>query len=393
MPRVELEPALEEPSYEELVQKRLKAEARRAQILAVARAAGIVAFVTLLAVGLLYYAQWKTGFQGSRFVYSFVFECDPANDNQIIELLTVRNTGNVCAEGFHIEIHNTGEQILEAQSEWPNQEIEPEIPLEVSNTKIRVPPFPLDANATYTLRMVLANYVSTDVAKVRDIVSAQEGSMTIAAQNALPGQPQRERLEVGFPELQTYTVQDSDTLEDIASRFGVSIDELLVINPSLDPLSDRRVVPGQNLVIQRAECGPPTIASTRPFGGWTTVGYHVVRPGEDLYCIGRGYGVDPWSIATHNGILNPRSTYPGQVLAIPNAYAWIGPGPTCPPQYSSPYPYPCTCAAYHTVASGERLYDISLNYGVSIWKIADCNGILNLNYFRAGDVLCIPAAE
>jgi len=25
-----------------------------------------------------------------------------------------------------------------------------------------------------------------------------------------------------------------------------------------------------------------------------------------------------------------------------------------------------------------------------MWRIAECNGIYNLNYIRAGDVLCIP---
>jgi hypothetical protein len=39
---------------------------------------------------------------------------------------------------------------------------------------------------------------------------------------------------------------------------------------------------------------------------------------------------------------------------------------------------------------GETLTGISLWYGVSMWHIAECNGIYNLNYIRSGDVLCIP---
>lgn len=119
--------------------------------------------------------------------------------------------------------------------------------------------------------------------------------------------------------------------------------------------------------------------------------YHVVRPGETVFCIARAYGVDPWAIVAQNGIVNPNTVYPGTVLAIPNVYASIPPGPTCTPQ-CPPWPgYPCTCAFYHTVVSGENLYRISLLYGVSMWRIAECNGIYNLNYIRAGDVLCIPA--
>jgi hypothetical protein len=40
---------------------------------------------------------------------------------------------------------------------------------------------------------------------------------------------------------------------------------------------------------------------------------------------------------------------------------------------------------------GENLYRISLRYGVSMWRIAQCNSIYDLNYIRVGDVLCIPA--
>jgi LysM repeat protein len=122
-----------------------------------------------------------------------------------------------------------------------------------------------------------------------------------------------------------------------------------------------------------------------------TICNHVVQSGETIYCIGRAYGVDPWAIASYNGLVNPNMIYPGQVLAIPDAYAWIPAGPTCVAQCGGPPPPSCTCASYHTIVSGENLYRISLFYGVSMWRIAECNGILNLNYIRAGDVLCIPA--
>jgi len=131
-------------------------------------------------------------------------------------------------------------------------------------------------------------------------------------------------------------------------------------------------------------------AHARP-NEWTTICYHTVKPSETIYCIARAYGVAPWAIAAHNGIANPSLVYPGQVLAIPNAYAQVPPGRTCASQCPAWPDYPCTCAYYHTVISGENLYRISLHYGVNMWHIARCNGIYNLNYIRAGDTLCIPA--
>jgi len=134
---------------------------------------------------------------------------------------------------------------------------------------------------------------------------------------------------------------------------------------------------------------PPT-AGAAP-SEWAILGYHVVQPGETLFCIGRAYGVDPWAIAAQNSIVCASCIYPGMVLAIPAAYTVLPPGPVCTPQFGDYYYYPsCTCAAYHTVALGDTLTHISLVHGVSMWRIAECNGIYNLNYIRAGDVLCIP---
>jgi spore germination protein len=110
-----------------------------------------------------------------------------------------------------------------------------------------------------------------------------------------------------------------------------------------------------------------------------TIAYHTVRPGETLFSIGRLYGVSPWAIASYNGIVNPNRIYAWQVLAIPCGYHW-GPHP----------PYPCYCRTYHTVVHGENLYRISLHYGVSMWHLARCNHIYNLNYVWAGQTLCIP---
>jgi len=118
---------------------------------------------------------------------------------------------------------------------------------------------------------------------------------------------------------------------------------------------------------------------------------HVVQPGETIYCIARAYGVSPWAIASQNGLVNPNLIYPGQVLAIPDTYQALSAGPTCVSQCPSPTPPACTCSSYHTIVTGDNLYRISLHYGVSMWRIAECNAIYNLNYIRVGDVLCIPS--
>jgi LysM repeat protein len=69
------------------------------------------------------------------------------------------------------------------------------------------------------------------------------------------------------------------------------------------------------------------------------IGRHLVKDGETLFCIARGYGVLPAAIAQANGLAAPFIVFPGQVLGIP-AVQWtdILPGPVCQPQFVSPFP-------------------------------------------------------
>jgi LysM repeat protein len=126
---------------------------------------------------------------------------------------------------------------------------------------------------------------------------------------------------------------------------------------------------------------------------WTTIGTHVVRPGETIWCIARGYGVSPTAIAAQNGLVSPSLISPGQKLLIPDVPAVLPDGPVCTRQFGDDgpsWPPDCTCECYHTVAPGSNLYRVSLQYGVGMWRIAECNRILNLNLIRAGSTLCIP---
>ena len=125
---------------------------------------------------------------------------------------------------------------------------------------------------------------------------------------------------------------------------------------------------------------------------WGIICNHVVRTGETIYSIARAYGVSPNAIAARNGIVCPNLIRVGMVLAIPNCPATLPVGPVAVRQCVAPVPTPCTCVTHHTVVAGENLFRISLSAGVSMWRIAQCNNILNLNFVRAGTVLCIPAS-
>jgi LysM repeat protein len=70
------------------------------------------------------------------------------------------------------------------------------------------------------------------------------------------------------------------------------------------------------------------------------------------------------------------------------------PPPTAPAAPAAPAPAapPAGNPVYHLVQWGETLSKIAAYYGTTVWAIAQANGILNVNYIRAGQLLLIPVA-
>ena len=103
---------------------------------------------------------------------------------------------------------------------------------------------------------------------------------------------------------QYYTVQRGDTLRTIAARFGTTWQAIAaannLANPNLIHVGNVLVIPGTGGPVQP----PPTR-------------WYVVQPGDTLMRIAARYGVDIWSIARANNILNLNVIYVGQTLAIP----------------------------------------------------------------------------
>jgi LysM repeat protein len=103
--------------------------------------------------------------------------------------------------------------------------------------------------------------------------------------------------------------------------------------------------------------------------------WHWVVRGETLFSIGRLYNVNPWAIASANGLANPNRIYVGQRLYIPAGQPYYPPG---------------RCGSTYTVQRGDTLFRIGRTYGVSAWSIARANRIYNMNYIWAGQRLFIP---
>ena len=100
---------------------------------------------------------------------------------------------------------------------------------------------------------------------------------------------------------------------------------------------------------------------------------YVVEEGDTLAEIAADHGVSTQELADANDIANPNRIYVGQVLVIPG-------------EQGSP-------DQTHTVAYGDTLGTIAWQYGTSVSRITDANGISNPNRIFPGQILVIPSGD
>ena len=108
-------------------------------------------------------------------------------------------------------------------------------------------------------------------------------------------------------ETTSYIVQPGDTLSEIASRYGTTVQELAAINHLANP---NLIFPGETLRVTTNSTVPG--AETRGTGSIT----YTVQRGNTLSQIANAYGVTVSHIVEMNDIQNPNLIYPGEKLRI-----------------------------------------------------------------------------
>jgi LysM repeat protein len=161
-----------------------------------------------------------------------------------------------------------------------------------------------------------------------------------------------------------HTVARGENLYRIGLQYGVSWLRLAQFNNISNP---NRITVGQQIRIPGP--GDPVPQPTPSPHTETT---YIVRAGDNLYRIGRIYGISWVQIAEANGLVNPNQIFVGQELKIPVEAS----GPA--PQFT------------HQVRAGETLFRISLRYGVPWSAIAEANGLESPYVIYVGQTLVIP---
>lgn len=159
-----------------------------------------------------------------------------------------------------------------------------------------------------------------------------------------------------------YTVKSGDTLSAIASRYGMTVNALVMLNGIKNA---NLIYPGQVLRVADSGAGSTvTQKATTPITSTGTQTY-TVRYGDTLSGIASRYSTSTSTLASINGISNPNWIYPGQVLRLSGG----------------------SSARSYTVRSGDTLSGIASRLGTSWTSLKAKNGLANANLIYPGQTL------
>lgn len=170
-----------------------------------------------------------------------------------------------------------------------------------------------------------------------------------------------------------YTVQAGDTLSGIASRYGVSVEEIASINGITNP---NLIYPGEVLKIY-----PEEKRESRDTNRIEFYSTYIVKSGDTLSGIAAEFNTTVSELVDLNDISNPNLIYPGEILKIPDIKGESSKSVSSK-QYIKTY----------IVRRGDKLYGIAQRFGTTVAKLVQLNGISNPNLIYPGQVLKIESS-
>lgn len=216
------------------------------------------------------------------------------------------------------------------------------------------------------------------------------GKYLIAGQKlTIHGRGSSTSVARGSGEAQIYRVRAGDTLSTIAQRYGVRTREIRDWNRGN---LGKYLRIGQQLTVYPRGGGSTAAPSSRVASAPATTksapssnGSYTVRSGDTLWEIAQRHNVTVSQLKAWNGNGVGRHIKPGQKIAIRS-----GENTTASSRPVALEQAPdAGRAIYHTIASGDTLWDIARKYGVSTNDIKRWNGIDQVRRLRPGDKIKI----
>ncbi|UUX32733.1 muramidase family protein [Fundicoccus culcitae] len=169
----------------------------------------------------------------------------------------------------------------------------------------------------------------------------------------------------------THTVQAGEYLLSIANQYGVTVEELRVWNGLTNDMIDV----GDVLALYGTSTG-----NTGSSDSTNSTGVHTVQAGQTLYDIAGRYGITVSELMAWNGLTSSMIDVGDQLVLYSGAT--VNPTPTTPTD----------ATGVHTVQAGQTLYGIAANYGVTVSQLMSWNG-LSTTLIDVGDQLVLYGGD
>jgi LysM repeat protein len=145
------------------------------------------------------------------------------------------------------------------------------------------------------------------------------------------------------------------------------------------------VTPAATAAPERGSSGAePPAPQTQNTGRPVHQTFYTVQRGDNLFRIGRAYGLSVEALAIANQINNEKLIHPGQVLLIPAAGATSRP---VTPTSIAAHP---TREGTYVVQPGNTLEQIARRLGITVQALLSANKIDNPRRLRIGQTLYLP---
>lgn len=164
-----------------------------------------------------------------------------------------------------------------------------------------------------------------------------------------------------------YTVKSGDTLYKIANQYGVSVNDIIEFNQ----------LPSTSLSINQQILIPSSSNNQIPDNNFK----YTVRPGDSLWKIANEYGITVDQLISANNLTNTTLQIGDQLII---------PGITEEPE--TPIIPPSSNVIEYVVKSGDSLYSIAKKYGVTARELQEYNNLPS-TLLSIGQVLKIPSTE
>jgi murein DD-endopeptidase MepM/ murein hydrolase activator NlpD len=180
------------------------------------------------------------------------------------------------------------------------------------------------------------------------LLLAASGSSVVQAQNNAPAT----LTPTPPPQIKIHLVQPEETLESIATEYGIDVNALRAMN-GLGSLDDISV--GQRLMI------PMDAQQTTEI---------MVQPGETLAVLAARYRTTPQSIAIMQGLTNPDLIFAGQQIAVASTND--------------------SESSLAVLQSEDNLWRIALHMNINPYYLFQINNLVTAYFQFPGKVLAVP---